>query len=264
MVIYLAALFIYAEFSFTNPVNLWKGFLIVILYAAFDLGWTYIRDRVWYFPLSSWISAYVLAIVSLADPNIFQIFLLPFLAVFSKQLLHFGKMRHVFNPAGFGMAITSLFFPTITWWATGWNTTALIIILLISIFIWWKQERWHVVISFLLSYVFLLTLFLLANGIAFDNLPQILQAYLLNGTVLFFMGVMLIEPLTSSFSTKKQRIFYALFVSLFTILAMILLKFTGLRSQDPLSLGLIFGNIAASLLFLPKFKKGIIAPEQKK
>jgi hypothetical protein len=103
---------------------------------------------------------------------------------------------------------------------------------------------------------------LLATGIAFPDLPQILSAYLLNGTVLFFMSVMLIEPLTSSFPTRKQRIFYALFVSLFVILAMVFLKFSGLRGQDPLILGLLLGNLTAGLLFLPQLKKGIMSSPQ--
>ena len=264
MAAYLAAAFVYAGFSFSSPANLLKGLLIIILYAVFDLGWTYVRDRAWYFPLSSWISGCVLAIVSLADPTVLQIILLPLLAVFSKQLLHFGKMRHVFNPAGFGMAVTSLFFPAITWWATGWDMKALIVVLLIAMFIWWKQERWHVAISFLVPYVVLLTIYLLFNGISFDNLPHILSAYLLNGTVLFFMSVMLIEPLTSAFPTRKQRIFYGLFVSLYVILAMIFFKLTGLRGQDPMILGLLLGNLTASLLFLPDLKQGIIASAQKK
>ncbi len=263
MAVYLAAIFIYASFAF-NPQaglsTLVKGFIIVILYACFDLLWTFIRDKVWYFPLSSFISGFVIAIVSIPNPPLYVLILLPLLAVFSKQLLHFGKMRHVFNPASFAMVVMSFFLPAVSWWGTSWDIIGLVVISIFGLFILWRQERWHVTIPFLFSYTICLSLFLLLTGITSDQLPNILNAELVNGTVLFFSTVMLIEPLTSTFPTHKQRTVYGILVGFFSVAVMYILKLTGLPHQDPLVVGLLLGNLTAGLLFLPNRKKAMIKP----
>lgn len=255
MAAYLAAIFAYGCFAFAGVPSLLKGGLIVILYALFDLAWTRLRDKIWYFPLSSFISGLVLAIVSRSDLPIWLVVLLPLLAVFSKQLLHFGKMRHLMNPAAFAMAVMSFFTPTVTWWATSWSLPGLIVIAIVSIFILWKQERWHVALPFLLSYPILLSLFLLITGVPFQSLQGILTAQLITGTLLFFSTVMLIEPMTSTFPMPRQRSVYGLLVAIFAVLLMTIFRFIHLPTQDPLILGLICGNLLASLLFLPNRNK---------
>lgn len=251
MAIYLAILLIYAGFSFTIPLNLLNGLAIIFIYIVLDLLWTFIRDKVWYLPVSSVISGCVLGIVSLPNPPLIWVALLPLLAVFSKQLLHFGKIRHVFNPAAFAMAIAGFFFPAVTWWGTSWPPVALILVALISLFVLWKQQRFHVAIAFLISYTIFLSLYLLFPPMHLVNLFDILSAYLINGTLLFFTAVMLIEPMTSTFPTCQNRIFYAIFVGFFVIIVTALLKLTSLQHLDPLILGLLLGNFTASLLFLP-------------
>jgi Na+-translocating ferredoxin:NAD+ oxidoreductase RnfD subunit len=258
MAVYLTALLIYGAFAFAGPMSLLKGAAIVFLYATFDLVWTYLRDKVWYFPLSSFISGFVLSIVSKPDLPIFFIVLLPLLAVCSKQFLHFGKTRHIFNPAAFAMAVTSFFVPVISWWATGWDIVPLVIFSLTGIFILWKQERWHVAIPFLALYSILLFIFLLISGVTSGNIPGILTAQLVNGTLLFFSTVMLIEPMTSAFATQRERIFYGLSVAVFSVGVAAFLRLTNIQNQDPLILGLLIGNLTASLLFLPKRKKDIM------
>lgn len=258
MAIYLAVLFVCASDFFSGSTwmtTLLKGFGIVLLYVFFDLAWTFARDKTWYLPVSSVISGFVLAIVAKSDLPIFVIVLLPLLAVFSKQFLHFGKMRHVFNPAAFALAIMSIFLPAVSWWATGWSAVPLILVFIFSAFILWKQGRWHVAIPFLLSYSILLTLFLLVSGVKPENLTGILTAQLVNGTMLFFIAVMLIEPLTSTFPVRRQRVIYALLTAAFAIGALAISRVWGLGYQEPLILGLLAGDLAASLLFLPKRKK---------
>jgi Na+-translocating ferredoxin:NAD+ oxidoreductase RnfD subunit len=266
MMTYLTVLFISAVFFFAGTswsATLLKGLAIVLLYVLFDLLWTYLRDKTWYLPVSSVISGFVLAIVASSDLPIHVIVILPLLAVFSKQFLHFGKMRHVFNPAAFALAIMSLFLPTVTWWATGWSTMPLIAVAVISLFVFWRQGRWHVAIPFLFSYSILLTLFLIVSGVKPENLAGSLNAQLVNGTVLFFTAVMLIEPLTSTFPARRQRVIYALLVAVFAIGTLSVSHFLGLGHQDPLILGLLAGDITASLLFLPKRKKVKMSSDRK-
>lgn len=260
MAVYLAVLLVYGAFVFLGAVSLLQGAAIILLYAGFDLLWTYLRDKVWYFPLSSFISGFVLVIVSKPDLPVLMVVLLPLLAVFSKQLLHFGTMRHVFNPAAFAMGVMSFFVPVVSWWATGWDILSLAILLVPSFFILWRQDRWHVAVPFVVSYTGLLSLFLLLTGVPFANLQEILTAQLVSGTLLFFSTVMLIEPLTSTFPTRPQRVIYGLLVAVFAVTATAILRFANLHNQDPLVLGLLSGNLAAGLLFLPKRKKDIMQP----
>src|SRR3989344_1388608 len=129
MVLYLAALLAWGSFYFDRPDYLWKGILIAALYAAFDVLWTYLRDRVWYFPESSLISGLILALVGAPAPAFLLLILMPLLAVISKQLLRFGTGRHIFNPAAFSLVvgpILSVFSPRLiglgpTWWGVSWG-----------------------------------------------------------------------------------------------------------------------------------------------
>lgn len=261
MAVYLAALLVYGAFAFSGTAALIQGAAVVLLYAFFDLFWTHVRDKVWYFPLSSFISGFVLAIVSKPDLPILLVVFLPLLAVFSKQLLHFGRMRHIFNPAAFAVGVTSFFIPTVTWWATGWDVFPLMILLIPSFFVLWRQDRWHVALPFFLSYTFFLSLFLLSTGVPFSNLQGILTAQLVSGTLLFFTTVMLIEPLTSTFPTRNHRVIYGLLVAVFSVIVTVVLRFFDFHHQDPLILGLLLGNFSAGLLFLPRRKRDIIHHE---
>jgi len=63
-------------------------------------------------------------------------------------------MRHVFNPAAFAMAVISFFIPVVSWWATGWDSLQIIPVLIISIFVLWRQKRWHEALPFFVSIQF--------------------------------------------------------------------------------------------------------------
>ena len=95
MVGYLGLLVLFSSLYFKDIKMFASGVLIVLLYAAFDLLWTYTRDRVWYLPVSSWISGFVLTIGALPKPPLVILVALPLIAVASKQLLHFGDRKSV-------------------------------------------------------------------------------------------------------------------------------------------------------------------------
>lgn len=249
MVVYPAFLLVFSAISLGHPERMLKEFVIFFLYVFFDLLFTYVRDRVWYFPLSSWISAYILGIVALPDPVWWIVVALPLLAVISKQMLKFGKMRHVFNPAAFALAVLSFFVPVVSWWAVAWGSTVFWIVTAVGIFILWRQNRFHVALPFLVSYsVFLLILFLV-NGIPMGQIFQFLRPQILDGTTLFFATVMLIEPLTSTFPHQRARSIYGFLVGFFAVLATYLGQFFPVIG-DPLVVGLLFGNFVASMVFL--------------
>ena len=265
MVGYLGLLVLFSSLYFKDLKMFAGGLLIVILYTSLDLLWTYARDRVWYLPVSSWISGFVLTIGALPKPPLVILIALPFLAVASKQLLHFGKNRHVFNPAAFALAAMSFVAPSVSWWAVAGELLPTISglqkldpgmwLFLFScvgaVIILWRQSRWHVTVPFLLSYAFFLSAFSLSNGIDIGRLPHVLFAQIVSGVILFFSTVMVIEPMTSTFKTKRQEMFYGGLVGLAVVVITYLARKFNLVSLDPLVFGLLSGNLIASLLFLP-------------
>ncbi len=257
MAAYLGLLFIFSAWSLRQPTWLLKGLAIVVLYSAFDLLWTRVRDHVWYLPLSSWISGLVLSNVALLNaPPIFPV-LLPLLAVVSKQVLHFGKIRHVFNPAAFAMLLLGFFTPIAAWWSASWGPVVLVIVSLVGLFILWRQERWHTTLPFLFTYGVLFFVHALGNG----AVPTVAASTLLSsaGAIVFFATVMLIEPMTSGFPTRRQRMLYGCLVGgVAGLAAWAVSAFSS--TIDPLLVGLLVGNLVAGLAFLPNRPKEERAP----
>lgn len=263
MVVYVGAVLVIASFVFGSTERLWKGLLVVLLYAAFDLLWTYTRDRAWYLPVSSGISGFILSVVAAPAPSLPLLVALPFLAVFSKRVLHFGKMRHVFNPASFAMAVVGFLVPSISWWGVAWNTSRwgtfpiITAVSLVGIFILWRQSRWHVILPFFASYALFLAFNFSLSGIPLQNLLTFLRLQLVDGTTIFFATVMLIEPFTSTFPQKRDQMVYGALVGFLAVFVTYLVSLPIVsalpfaNNVDPLIFGLLLGNLTASLLFLP-------------
>jgi hypothetical protein len=242
MLFYLGILFLYSSWN-VRAFNIFIGLLILAIYSAGDILWTYLRDKTWYFSLSSLISGCILGLVGLPFNNLAIAIILPLLAVLGKQLLHFGKMRHVFNPASFAMLVVSLFIPIISWWGVAWGNQVFWIVLIAGIFILWRQSAWHKTLSFLVSYIITLAIIYLVSSHGVFDISNMFNISIFDGRLIFFSTVMLIEPITSTFPTLLQRMFYA---SLVGIIAAILLSFY----IDSLIVGLLLSNLIASLLFL--------------
>lgn len=253
MVGYLALILTYSSFYFHDLERLWKGIVIVCFYSLFDLIWTYLRDKVWYLPVSSWISGLILSIVAMPKPSPLFIILLPLIAVVGKQLLHFGKNRHVFNPASSAIALMAIFIPAITWWGLA-SGSVIWLLLAGGLFILWKQNRWHVAVSFFISYAIGLFIVAMANKIAVADAGQIILSQITEPVTIFFASVMLIEPITSSFPGKRKQIAYGIMVGKAAALMTYLTMIFNWPFQDPRVYGLLIGNLLSSLLFLPALK----------
>lgn len=250
MVGYLGLLLVYSSLTLNQPLWIWRGVLIVILYSGSDLLWTRLRDKTWYLPTSSWISGLILSLVAMPDAPLYFIILFPVVAVAGKQLLHFGKMRHVFNPASFSMAMFAFLAP-VAWWGVVGDLPLVIAIALAGLFIVWRQERWQTVGSFFVTFATLLSIYSLWKGAGLSEILLGLLMVFLNGFIVFFATVMLIEPITSGFPTRNAKIMYGALVGLF---AWIFTLFAGLIPHaqiDPLIIGLLLGNFICAMSFLP-------------
>lgn len=242
MIGYLALILIYSSFSFRLPIWIAKGLLIVFIYSLLDLFWTYWKKKIWYLPLSSVISGLILALVGAINSSWILIVLMPLVAVISKQFIKLGKPRHIFNPAAFSLIMFSIFGFSATWWAVNWSEKFLLIIAIVGAYIIWRIRKWEIVLSFLLFYF--LALSLIVGEFYFR---------LWDGTLLFFISVILIEPITSAFHNLKAKMVYGISAGAFAgLLTYFVSNFSNviIQSIDPLLAGLLLANLLTSLLFL--------------
>ena len=274
MIGYLSLLIVYIAVFFNNYFALISSAVTVSMYVVCDLAWTYWRQRVWYVPLSSVISGLVLSMVIAPDPSFAPAIFLPFIAVIGKQLFHFGKERHLLNPAAFALAMASFVAPLVAWWGPSTSRTPasfggflrpdaanilFFILLLGGLYILWRQNKWMVAVAFFAAQAFFLMLISLADGI---DLPitEILSSRLFNGVTIFFATVMLIEPMTSMFGDWKNEFIYGFIVGVVTIAIGYVEQNFSFISLDTLIFGLIIGNFIAGIWFLPSKPKAVPQP----
>jgi len=255
MVAYTAALLAFAGFGTDHPERFFNGLAIVVVYSLADLLWNRAASGVWSVPVSSFISGFILAIVAMPIPGLPAIIILPLVAATTKHLLHFGKTRHVFNPAASALTAVCLFMPVVSWWGASWGTPAMAAVALVGAFILWRQQRWHTALAFFAVFLPLSCLASLLGGGSFAALPSLLRILVSDGVTVFFATVMLIEPVTSYFPTRRQRTIYGALVGLFAAGASFALSRLANINLDPLLFGLLLGNLTASLLFLPQAEK---------
>ncbi len=159
-------------------------------------------------------------------------------AMASKYILVFSK-RHIFNPAAFGVLVTALALnESASWWVG--NREMFILILLGGLLMVNHIRRFHLVFSFLGSYLGLLLADNLLSGNSlgvsyFSNL-------LLFSPLMFFSFVMLIEPLTGP-QDRKLRIYYGFFIA---IVLFVFQRFLSIPYS--LELSLLVGNVFARIL----------------
>lgn len=231
MLVYLGALLVWGAWQTGEWTYLVSGILIAAIYALTDVLWTYFRDRLWYQPWASVISGFIIALVGLPNPSWKLVILLPLTAVALKQLVKIGTRRHIFNPAASALAVAMLGgFGVVSWWAPSLASggVGLWAMLLVGLYIIYYLRRWETVVSFLIPYG------------AFFGVQKIFD-----GTLLFFISVMLIEHVSSNFPGRKNKIIYGALVGISTIF------FTFLELDfDPLIGGLLAGNLIMSVLTL--------------
>lgn len=138
-----------------------------------------IRTGKWVVTMSSWVTG--LLIGFLFDPTApyWQLAVTCLTAVLGKQLLAAGNHRHVFNPAAFGLVVSTLLFGRdIAWWGAGGGIISIFIIVLGGAVALHQIRRLWMPIVFL-------TLYVLYFHSGFD------------GPTFLFAFIMLPEPITS-------------------------------------------------------------------
>lgn len=160
-------------------------------------------------------------------------------AIGSKYLLLVNK-SHIFNPAGFGAVASAVIWgDTASWWVG--STAILPVVFLGGILVTRRIRRFALVITFLGSYLFLSVINLLIHG-QIGSTASFLNS-LIFSPIIFFVFVMLVEPLTAPQTHTKRLSFSALVGAVF-----FLLQTFASQIVYALELSLLAGNIFTKLI----------------
>lgn len=222
-------------------VFLYKPSLNVLIYFLFAAGITVFFDvlfiklrRVNLFPpIAALVSGLIIGLVNSPNASWYNVVIISFLAMASKNFIRFQD-RHIFNPAGLGLLVGSVFLSgSVSWWAVSYQGVSLenliLLILLLILLLpaypsFVSVRRSKLIFSFFIVY---LAINFFAKGVS----------SLFDPTVLFFALVMLPEPMTTP-SRNNVQIFFGIFVALmFFVTSLLHFKY------DPLILSLIAGNL---------------------
>ncbi len=162
------------------------------------------------------------------------------LAMASKYFLAVNK-RHIFNPAVFGATIMFFVSGQVASWWIG-TPIMLPFVFLGGIFLLRKIRREQLVFNFLLAYLLIIAA---ASIIRTGSLLSIIFAWqlsIIDSALLFFMFVMLTEPLTSP-ATKKLQKYYGYIVALFYVTPQLRIIPFAITPEMALCIGNIFTYI---------------------
>ncbi len=132
----------------------------------------------------------------------------PVLAITSKYILSLHK-QHIFNPAAFAVALTSMTIShSASWWVG--NVWMLPFVAIGGYLIVRKIRRWDVVLPFLFGAAAMVTVLTIVRH---GSLMTTWRLFILHAPIFFFATIMLIEPSTMP-PTKKLRVSYGLLIGL--------------------------------------------------
>ena len=199
-------------------------FLSLAVTIGSDLLLARLRGKPFFFPSAAIASAIIIALLVSPHSPWYQILLPGVLAMWSKNFLRAGD-RHIFNPAAFGLLLAGIILGQNTsWWGVSWQQLAgypwAFVILLIPFLVSaLRMRRYFIQLAFL----FVIVLF---------------KASPLDPTLLFFVAVMLPEPMTTPVKLIRQLAF-GVAVALLSLISYF---------PDPLLLALL----ASNMLFIKK------------
>ncbi len=170
-------------------------FISIISAVLLDSLITYLKTKRFKITDSSVISGLIVGYVVSAGEPWWKFVLASIFAIGSKHLIRF-KSRHLFNPAAFGMFLTTILLGA----ATQWKGTELWYILVpAGIYFVWKIRKLEIIVAYIFTYL------VLFGGHAFiQNLSLIDMLKYQN---YFFIFIMFIEPKTTPIENRGKIMF---------------------------------------------------------
>ncbi len=184
-------------------------------------------------PESQFITGFILSLLIGPlglGPNLLFLSLAAVAAMASKYLISLGR-RHILNPAASGVLVTALLVGNSASWWVG-NLWLNLFVVLGGVVMIHKIRKFHLILSFLITYALLI--------LATSNFAGITTIFY--SPILFFVFVMLVEPLTSP-QVMRLRIYYGIFIA---VVLAFYQKF--LNVPYTLELSLVTGNIFGRII----------------
>lgn len=208
--------------------------IIILSAIGFDFLFLKIRKKNLFMPSAAVATGLIISLIIDPSAPLYVCVAASFAAMFSKNFIR--PIRHIFNPAAFGMIFIALVFSSFTSW---WGPSALLgtplffLILLPALVSAYRMKRYLTISTFFLSYCLIAVLFFGADP----------QRVLLDPTVIFFSLVMAPEPMTTP-AKKQNQILFGLFLSLLVfVFSRFLIGLPLMQRIDPLIFSLLIGNL---------------------
>jgi len=238
LILYLACLAVFIALKDKNTGFIGVIFTAVLSAGLIESGIIFLKKKIFQISESSIITGLIIGYVISSNEAWLKIVFASALAILSKYLIRF-RHRHIFNPAGFGLFLSTIFIGV----SLEWKGTYLWYILIpFGFYFVYRIKR----IALLLGYVFIsLSLFLTQAVLNSYSLPGIFYYF-----SYFYIFIMLIEPKTTPVEILPQCLFGALTAVLAFVLTEIRVSF------DVEIFSLLVLNASVPLLNLLSTKKG--------
>ncbi|MBI3577010.1 RnfABCDGE type electron transport complex subunit D [Candidatus Gottesmanbacteria bacterium] len=210
----------------------WQFVLSVILAVVsiiiFDSFLLWLKIKNFSISLSSIVTGLLIGLVFDPMAGFIPLVVASLFASVSKNFIGKGPHKHIFNPAAFGILISSMIFGwPVAWWGASWGMIPVVIIAVGMLPILWKLRRQWIPVTFLIIYYFL------SRSISLT----------IDGTVFLFGFVMLPEVKTSPIPGSWWWGWGILVGALIFVQNLL-----GLAVGDPLLLALLAANLAGYFL----------------
>lgn len=234
MILFLSLLFVINIYR-TGIAHATAAAITISSAVLLDALFIRINKRRFEFPKSALVTGLIIS--ELVEPEAalrFLYFLPPVFAILSKHLIKVSN-RHIFNPAAFGLFVTTLIFPTgLTWWAA----KPIYLVLIFGAVIVYKIRGYPHVLAFVI-----ISLALFSSQAVFRHAPILDSLYMINP---FFAGFILTEPKTAPMTIKKKAVYGGIVgISSFVLLQL-------LPQYDYSIFALLVGNLFVPFLKRPK------------
>jgi Na+-translocating ferredoxin:NAD+ oxidoreductase RnfD subunit len=230
LIIFLTALALFLSLKDKELFSFFTAFVAVASAVAFDSFVSYFKTKKFTFNESAVISGLIIGFVVSSDEPLWIFLVASLFAIGSKYLLRFGN-KHVFNPAAFGIFITSILFGA----ATQWRGTYLWYILMPGgLYFIYKIRKFEVLLGYLVASWGLFAIQAVMQKTPLLNIFGYLSY--------FYIFIMVIEPRTTPLKSTGKLIFGVAVASLIFIFTEMGVKF------DAELCALLIANISVPLL----------------
>ncbi|MCM8756513.1 MAG: hypothetical protein NC817_00560, partial [Candidatus Omnitrophica bacterium] len=207
LIIFLIIFAIFIVVRDKDLIFLFNCFLSAVFALILEGAILYFKSKMFKLKESAIITGLIIGYVLSSDSGMERFLIANTLAIGSKYIIRFHK-RHIFNPAGFGIFISTVFFNNFTHWK---GTYIWYIIIPLGIYFTYRLRKIEIVFSYIILSFLLFGWQTLSQNRSLEDIWGYLSY--------FYIFIMVIEPKTSSIDMIGKYIFgigLAIFIFVFT------------------------------------------------